>query len=220
MVKKVLVVGIGIFGRSLALALSQKGMEVVAVDRNRDTIEELADKVDYALRLDATDERALGNLGLDGIDLGIACIGENFEANLLATVHMKNLGLPQVICRSKNETQTKIYQSIGVSIIINPEQEAAEQLALKVAHGEVMQSVPLPGGYIYAKIAAPSGSWGRSLAELNLRAKYGLNLISVQRRERSSKGGTISPDADFVIIEHDELHLVGLERDIIKFSKH
>ncbi len=219
MVKKVLLVGIGIFGRSLALALSQKGMEVIAVDRNKDTIEEIANKVDYALRLDATDERAIANLGLDGIDLGIACIGENFEANLLATVHMKNLGLPQVICRSKNETQTKIYRSIGVEIIVNPEQEAAEQLALKVAHGDVLQSVPLPGGYLYAKFAAPSASWGRSLAELNLRAKHGLNLISVQRRD-SDKTGTINPDAEFVILEHDELHLVGLERDIVKFSKY
>lgn len=219
--KKVLVVGIGIFGRSLALSLSQKGMEVIAVDRNRDTIESIADKIDYAIRMDATDERALGNLGINGIDLGIACIGENFEANLLAAVNMKNLGLPQVICRAKNDIQSKIYRSIGIEMIVNPEGDAAEQLALQVAHGGVMQSVPLPGGYIYAKIAAPTESWGRSLAELNLRAKYGLNLISVQREPQNGNAGeTINPGADFILAERDELHLVGLERDIIKFSKH
>ncbi len=218
--RKILVVGIGIFGRSLALSLSQKGMEVIAVDRNRDTIEEIADKVDYAIRADATDERALGNLGIDGIDLGIACIGENFEANLLATVNMKQLGLPQVICRAKNEIQMKIYRSIGIEVIINPERDAAEQLALQVAHGGVIGAVPLPGGNIFAKINAPTESWGRSLAELNLRAKYGLNLISVQRETRDgSDGEVLNPDANFILAERDELHLIGHERDIIKFTK-
>ena len=218
---KVLVIGLGFFGRNLARSLSEKGAEVIAVDQNKAIVEELQSKVAYAMCLDATDEQALSAVGVRDIDVGIACIGESFEANLLASVNMINLGIKQIISRGSSAIEHKILKAVGVDRIISPEREAAEQMALGLMHGPVLEAFHLPDGFICAKVPAPKGFVGKTPGELKLRQEFRVHLMVLHRPGQSATDRVerfLDPENE-VLNPEDLLTLVGLEDDIYKFKK-
>jgi len=185
---KYLVVGLGIFGRELAYSLIEKGAEVIAVDERMDVVEDIQDMVTYAMRLDAKDERALASLGVQDIDMGIVCIGENFEANLLAAVNLKQLGVKKVAARASNPTQVKILKSVGIDLIVSPEIEAAERFSYRLMHSGLMDITFLGGGSVAAKITSPKVFIGKTPAELELRTKYDVNLIAIHSPQPEKEG--------------------------------
>lgn len=221
--KKILVIGCGYFGRNLSLSLAKRGAEVVAVDIDMAIVNELKDQVAYAVKLNATDEKSLASLGIPDIDVGIACIGESFECNLLAAVNLKNLGIKRVIARAATPVQFKIMRAVGVDQVISPEQDAAEYMASSLMNLDLMDAVPIGDGYTAAKIPAPTRFYGKTLAEIGLRPKFGVNLISIFRQDPKGKseGKVIgNPDGDTTIMEGDELGVVALERDLKKLTSY
>lgn len=222
---KFLIIGLGIFGRELAVSLIEKGAEVIAVDQRMELVEEIQDQVTYAIRLDAMDEKALGSIGVEDIDVGVVCIGENFESNLLAAVHLKKLGVKTVIARSSNPTQEKILKAVGVDLVITPEMEAAERLSYRLMHQGLLDITYIGGETVAAKIKVPEIFIGKTPAELELRSKYGVNLIAIHSPQKSKEGGELppiinnNPDAKTVFKEDDVLVLIGRNRDLQKLSK-
>jgi trk system potassium uptake protein TrkA len=222
---KFLIIGLGIFGRELAVSLIEKGAEVVAVDQKMELVEDIQDQVTYAIRLDAMDERALSSIGLEEIDVGVVCIGEDFESNLLAAVHLKNFGVKTVIARASNPTQEKILKAVGVDLVITPEMEAAERLSYRLMHQGLLDVTFIGGGVVAAKIQVPEVFVGKTPAELQLRTKYGVNLIAIHRPQKDKSGRELppivnnNPDANAVFEEGDIMVLIGNNRDLQKISK-
>lgn len=222
---KYLIIGLGIFGRELAMSLIEKGAEVIAVDERMELVEEIEDKVTYAIKLDAMDEKALSSIGVDEIDVGVVCIGEDFEANLLAAVNLKQLGVRRVIARASNPTHQKILQAVGVDMIIAPEIEAAERLSYRLMHSGLMDVSFIGGGTVAAKIKVPQIFVGKTPAQLELRTKYGVNLIAIHSPQPEKDGKkrlpiiNNNPEPNTVFKENDILVLIGKTSDIQKLAK-
>lgn len=184
--KRFSVIGLGYFGQRLALELSQRGAEVVVIDNTLSKIEDMKNKVAYAVRLDSTDDTALRNQGLEDLDAVIVTIGEDFESALLTVVHLLQYQCKKVIVKSTSPVHTKIFKSVGVHSVISPEEIIAERLATTLMTANVLDSIPLTEDYRIVQIIAPERFENKTLRELDLRRKHEVNLITIKRREQSS----------------------------------
>lgn len=221
--RKFAVVGLGAFGESLAKSLTEKGAEVIAIDRNMERVEAIQDYVSVAVQLDSTDENALLAQGVNDVDVAVVCIGEDFESNLLTSVLLKQIGVKTVITRATNAIEEKILRAVGIERVVNPEQEVGERLAYSLMHPALKEILYLAGNINVAELEAPKAFVGKSLKDLSLRAKYGLNLIIIKSTDQSAgdkepKEKAIIPAADTVIHEGDILVVVGTKENISKIA--
>lgn len=223
---KYLIVGLGVFGKELAANLIEKGAEVIVVDKNMELVEEMQDMVTYAVKLDATDESSLSALGVGDIDVAVVCIGEHFESNLLAAVNIKQLGVKKVIARASDPVHVKILRAVGVDMIITPEVEAAEKLSYRLMHKGLIDITFIGDGNAAAKVTAPKPFIGKSIAQIALRVKYGVNLIAIQspRKDEKEEAGRAfitnnNPSADTIIGEGDIMVVIGSNRDLQNLTK-
>ncbi len=222
---KYLIVGLGVFGRELALDLIEKGAEVIAVDKNMELVEDIQEMVTYAIKLDATDEKALGSIGVDDIDVAVVCIGEHFESNLLAAVNLKQHGAQKVIARAANVVHKKILQAVGVDMVIAPDIEAAERLSYRLFHKGLLDITFMGGEMVSVKMKTPKSFVGKTLAEIALRREYGVNLIAVHSPEKpedekdQSMEVNDNPHGDTEIKEGDVLVIVGKKKDLVRLTK-
>lgn len=176
------VIGLGQFGSRLAARLSEQGAEVLAIDHDRDIVELVRDKVTHAVALDVTDEDALRAAGLADVRAAVVCIGQNFEAITLATVLLKQLGVPRVIARAPSPLAARILARIGADDIVNPEEEAADRWCHRLVAPRFLSQIEFHEGYSLIEVKAPADWIGRSLADLHLRAKLGLHVVALKRR--------------------------------------
>lgn len=225
---KFIIVGLGVFGRSLAENLIQKGTEVIAVDKNMELIEEVRDLVTYAVCMDSTDEKSLESLGLKDVDVGIVCIGEDFEANLLTSVLLKHNGVKKVISRASDPLHIKILKAVGIDQIVTPGVEAAEKLAYGLIHKSLLDISYISETTAAAKISIPPSFAGKTLGKLNLRARFGINVVAIHRmvevqgKEGSEKVEKVIsniPGADTVIESNDILVVIGETENLDKVMR-
>ena len=225
---KYVIIGLGVFGRALAENLIQKGSEVIAVDKNMELIEEVRDLVTYAVCMDSTDEKALDALGLKDVDVGIVAIGENFEANLLTAVLLKHKGVKKVISRASDPLHIKILKAVGIDQIVTPGVEAADKLAYSLIHKSLLDISYISETTAAAKISVPSSFTGKTLGKLNLRARFGINVVAIHRMiETQGKEGSVVqekvisniPGADTVIEANDILVVIGETQDLDKIMR-
>ncbi len=213
--RKFAIIGLGTFGESLAKSLTEKGAEVIAIDRNMDRVEAIQDYVSIAVQLDSTEEGALLAQGIDEVDVAVVCIGEDFKSNLLTSVLLKQIGVPQVISRSTGMLETKILKAVGIERVVDPEEEVGERLAYSLMHPALKDIFYLAGNISVAEFKAPRSFVGKTLQELSLRPKYGINLIVI--RSQTEKGEqVVMPNAETVIREGDHLMVVGSREAINK----
>jgi trk system potassium uptake protein TrkA len=220
---KYVVIGLGVFGRALADNLIQKGTEVIAVDKDMDLVEEIRDNVTYAVCMDSTDEKALDGIGLKDVDVGIVCIGEDFEANLLTSVLLSQKGVKRVISRASDPLHIKILKAVGITSVITPGVEAAEKLAYSLVHKSLLDISYISETTAAAKISVPSSFAGKTLGKLNLRARFGINVVAIHRMvETQGKEGPLLqekvisniPGAETIIEPNDILVVIGETQDL------
>lgn len=225
--RRIAVVGLGRFGTMLARELSARGSQVIAIDRNLQMINAIKDEVDVAVRLDSTDEVALMAQEIDKMDVCVVAIGENFEAALLTTVIAKKAGVPRVICRAQTELHAEIFKSIGVDQVIQPEIEAGQHLARRLASPQLEDYVVLGEGYTLVELRAPAAFHGKTPVETALRSRYGVNLIAIKRPTVSpaedadaNEYRIISvPQPDEQILADDILVLIGSDEALARLPK-
>jgi trk system potassium uptake protein TrkA len=228
--EKYIIIGLGVFGRALAENLIQKGTEVIAIDKNMELIEEVRDIVTFAVCMDSTDEKALDSLGLKNVNVGIVCIGEDFEANLLTSVLLKQKGVKKVISRASDPLHIKILKAVGIDQIITPGVEAAEKLAYSLIHKSLLDISYISETTAAAKISVPQEFTGKTLGKLNLRARFGINVVAIHRMveiEGSNGEGFVkqekvisnTPGAETVIGPHDILVVIGETKDLEKIMR-
>lgn len=227
---KFVIIGIGQFGRALALHLADLGFEVTILDEREAIVTELKDRVTYALVGDATDIRVLRQLELVGEDTYvIVAVGEQFERNLLITAQLKELGVTNLLTRSVNELHGRLLKLIGVNDLIRVEDVAARQLADRFTSEGLMRTRRMDSTHSLADVRLPQEWVGRSLMEVGLRSEYRLNLLTVRRGKVHETHLTDdvlsepeqpvidSPDASLVFQEGDVLVLFGKDGDLQRF---
>lgn len=217
---RIAVIGLGRFGFQLALQLTKSGAEVIAIDKDSKLVEQLANEVVVAVRLDSTDEQALREQGIDKVDVAVVSIGDNFAANILTTVTLKSLGIRYICSRAEEETHGKILKRIGADEIIIPEEESAQRWSFRLLAPQIGEKMELAPGFSLARYAAPDSFAGKNLIDLQLRKKYHVNLIGLRSQgditdeEKKSKTLMQIPQPDTTIQQGDILWLVGKDDDL------
>lgn len=227
MSRKFAVIGVGKYGQEIARELARKGAEVHAFDMEESRIEAIKDDVALAITLDATDPRILRSKGVDQMDAVVVAIGENFEATVLTSMKLLDMGIPRVIARASGKNQLRILQKLGITEILAPEMEIATSVAERLVNPSITGFLQLPDGYEIAEIKAPAGIANRSLEDIDLRNKYRLTLITLKREYeiKDDQLGELQkeehiigvPKSETMIYETDTLVVFGKLGDVKKF---
>lgn len=219
--KKFAILGLGRFGRTLALKLYESGAEVIVADINADVIDEIKESVTLAVRMDTTDSKALTEQGIDKVDIAIVGMGDKFEPNVLTTFTLKQIGVKRVIVKAADWTHKRILEQVGADEVISPENESAVRLANKLINPEVKDSLELAKGHRIALVPVPSRFAGKTLIDVDSRNKYKVNIVAIKKVNGKGKKGkeviNDIPSADDVLEEDDMLYVVGADNDISDF---
>ena len=180
MKKTYAVIGLGRFGTAVADRLYALGNEVLVVDESPEQVQKMESRVTYAVVADARDEAVLRSLGMRNYDCAIVAIGSDLAASVVITMNLKELGVPQVICKAPDETQKRALEKIGADKVMIPEREAGVKLAQAVTSSSILDFIELSDQYGIAEVQLPESWAGKSLRELNIRVKYGVNIIAIR----------------------------------------
>lgn len=203
--KSYVVIGLGLFGQSVARQLCALGAEVLVIDRNNDLVQQVANDVTHAVVADAQDKEVLRALDVQDFDCAVLAIGDDLAASVLITMNLKELNLPYIVCKAHDETHAKVLQKLGADRVVIPEQEYAQRLGRTLFSHNVLDYIELSEEYGILEVPAP-GAWiGKTLRELNVRAKLGVNIIAVE----SGKKTNVAPGADYVIKDGDIMVVLG-----------
>lgn len=220
---KCAVIGLGEFGRSAAIGLARNGAEVIAVDLDINCINDVKEEVALAVRLDASQEEAMEGHGIADVDVLIAAIGANFEAQVLVVVHAKRFGIKKIVARATTPDHARVLKAIGADEVFNPEEEAARWMVQRLTLTNITNYFELAEGFSIVEVNAPQGVVGQTLERLNLRRRFRINLVAIKRMEVGQDGAkTIKsfnpvPLPDDIIQENDVLTLVGSVLDLATF---
>lgn len=174
------VIGLGRFGSRLATTLAASGHEVIAVDSDPALVQEIRDRVTHTVALDTTDEAALVMQGLDRVDTAVVGIGTDFEATALTTVLLKQHGVKWVVARATSAMAARILTKIGADQVVNPEDEAADQWAVRLTAPQFLNHYELAPGHGLVEVRTPEKWVGKSLRELNIRDEFGVHVVAIK----------------------------------------
>lgn len=228
MKKQIAVIGLGTFGGNIARLLSQKGCEVLAIDIDEENIEEISNVVTHAVQADATEERTLQALGIESMDVAIVGIGESMEASILVTLLLKEMGVKRIVVKALNSLHGKILRKVGADKIIFPERDMAIKLAESLISPNILDQIDLSPYYSIVEIHAPKDFIGKTIREIDIRAKYGVTVIAIKKKEPivTRSGETdfkevmnISPQPEDEINEGDILVVLGRSETITRLKK-
>lgn len=221
------VIGLGAFGKKVAFTLSQKGANVIAIDKNRESVEEIKEQVSAALVLDSTDEEAMKAAGIKDVDAAVVALGDNQEEAILITAILKKMGVSKIVARAINQLYAHVLKSVGADNVIVIEERMGEDLAKRLLSPEIYQHVVLTTGHSLVEVEARPEFVGKSLRQLDFRRTFGVNVIAIQKRiPNVNDEGKITytvavndiPGPDDSIEKGDILVVVGADENIEKMS--
>lgn len=213
---KFLVIGLGSFGSHVAKTLYEKGNEVLAIDKDEKRIEDIKTSVSRAVNMDAANKENLQAMGILDMDVVIVSSGPDMESSILTTLFLHEIGAKRIVAKALTEDHAKILRAIGATQVIFPEKDMAIRTALKLSSPNMLEFLPLISGVIIEEIAAPERFIGKSLKELDLRNKYGIQVIAI--KELIPEKTLFIPRADFVIKDSDVLVIMGEEKQLAKIN--
>lgn len=213
---KFAVIGLGSFGSNIAKTLYEKGNEVLAVDEDKEKIDEVKNFVSHAVHMDAADKENLQALGIKDMDVVIVSLGPEMESSILTVLYLNEMGTKCIVAKALTEDHAKILESVGATEIIYPEKDMAIKTALKLSCPNVLEYLPLISGFRIQEIAPPEKFIGKNLRELDLRNKYGIQVIAI--KELIPEKTTFVPKADFVLKDSDILVIMGEDKQLEKIN--
>jgi len=214
--KEFAVIGLGNFGATVARELSKLKCNVTAIDGDKSRVLALQDIVRQAIVADATQREFLMNLEVDKFDCIVVSTGENTDASVLIALHLKDLGAQRVIVKAKSEDHAKILLKVGATQAIIPEKEMASKIAHSLAVSNLLDSLPLTGDYFVAEIPPPDKFVNKTLTELKIRAKYGVQVIAIKNADTGVF--EFVPGATYRVKASDILVVLGQAKDIEKLK--
>ncbi|WP_141431342.1 TrkA family potassium uptake protein [Bacillus sp. 03113] len=214
MKKEFAVIGLGRFGGSICQALSEQGLEVMAIDNNEDKVNEFSSIVSHAVVADSTDEAVLKSLGIRNFDHIIVAIGEDIQASILTTLILKELGVVNITVKAQNDYHEKVLRKIGADHVVHPERDMGQRIAHNILSNSVLDYLELSDEHSIVEIVARGKLEGHSIMDLDIRAKYGINIVAIKRNSEI----IVSPQATEIIHEDDILIVIGADVDIKRFE--
>ncbi|MDO4881502.1 MAG: TrkA family potassium uptake protein [Capnocytophaga sp.] len=213
--KNFLVIGLGEFGKSVAKTLYKNKANVLAIDSSTELIQQALNEgfIDEAIILDATDELALKNVVKDDFDTAFVSVGDNIQASILITLHLKELGLKNIICKAVNHTQGRVLEKIGATQVVFPEESMGEKIAFSVLRPTIVEYFKFSEDYFIYEVKVPKSYVNKSLTELNLRHKYEINILAVKHSDGKMN---ITPDPTMKLGKDDLLVILARENTIGK----
>ena len=212
--KQFAVFGLGSFGKSVALTLQSFGCDVIAVDNCYEKIQDIADSVSYAMCGDVTEPEFMKTIGARNLDGAVIAISENLEAAIMATMLSKEMGIPYVLAKAMDELQGKILEKIGAESIVYPEIDMGERVAKKLMSTEFFDWIELSPDYSLTEKLIPKQWEGKSLAELRVREKFGINVIGILKEDKMD----MALDPSKPLQADDMLFIIGKNSDLEKFK--
>ena len=203
--KSYVVIGLGLFGSEVARRLCALGSEVMAIDTDQDLVQRISGDITHAVVADARDKEVLKALGVKDFDCAIVAIGDSLADSVLATMNVKELGVPYVVAKAHDETHREVLKKLGADRVVIPEKEQASRLAKGLTSANVLEYIELSKDCGIIEVPAPEKWADKSLMELNVRAKMGVNIIAVKRNGEIN----VSPAAQFRILAGDILVVLG-----------
>jgi trk system potassium uptake protein len=217
MKKQFTIIGLGNFGFYLAVALCQKGHEVLGIDINPKLVQEIRDQISRAVIADATDPQALRELELKSMDAVVICIGSILNSSILATLNVKDLGVKKVVAKAVSDAHGRILRKIGADEIYFPEKDLALTAAQRLDNPNVLDYLPFMEGYSIVQLAPPSSFMGKNLIELDLINRFGIQVIAI--KELVPENVVMIPTGRFVVKDSDILVLLGPDQALAELQE-
>ncbi|NMB45009.1 MAG: TrkA family potassium uptake protein [Firmicutes bacterium] len=208
------VIGLGRFGTSVAQTLYEMGCEVLAIDSDEEKVQMVANTVTHAVQADATDEGAMRALGLRNFDVAIVSIGD-VQASILTTLVLKEMGIKWLIAKALSELHGRVLEKIGADKVIYPERDMGMRVAHNLISGSIVDYVELAPGYSIIEVVAQGKYSGRTLKELDLRARYGVSIMAIKRGAEV----IVAPGANDYIQTGDQLIAIGKDEMLERFEQ-
>jgi len=227
--KQFAVIGLGVFGTSIAQNLMKEGMEVIAIDTAEQNIEAIKNNVTQAAILDSTKEEALQAIDIGKIDCAIIAIGEDMESSVMTALLLKKLEVPRIVARANSEAHRKILTLIGVDEIVSPEEDMGIRLARRLSSTHILHHLDISEEHTIAEIIVGESFIGKTIRGLNLRSRFGVNIVGIKKKiyHVTDMGENVFvekyvdfPSPDDVIEEDDVLVMVGSERAISELERY
>jgi trk system potassium uptake protein TrkA len=213
---QIVVIGLGRFGFNVARRLHEAGHEVLAVDVDPQIVQKVQDVSTRAVVLDARDSDRLAALGVADFDVAVVSLGELVDVSTLVALHLKELGVPKIVTKAGSDDHAKLLRLIGVHEIVHPEREAAEQLAQRLTHANLLEHLPLGDSHSIEEIAPSERFIGRTLRELELPRRFGVQVLGVH--DVLADRIDLNPGADFRVKDSDALIVLGRNEDMQKLK--
>ena len=213
--KSYVVIGLGRFGAEMALQLYSHGEDVLAIDTDELIVDKIADRVTKAVAADARDLDVLRKLGVEDFDRAVVAVGSDLAASALITMNLKTLGVPYILCKAHDDTYREILERLGANRVIIPEREIADKLAKGLTTAGVMEYIELSGEYGIVEMAPPKEWLGKTIRALELRSRFGANVIAQRRGEELR----IPPDIDTPLTDDCVLVVLGSYKVLDKLEK-
>lgn len=212
--KQFVIIGLGRFGSSVAKTLYALGNDVLAIDMDEDLVQDISESVTHAVQMDATDEGALRTLGIRNFDVAVVTIGANIQASVMATLLVKELGVKYIIAKGNSDLHAKVLYKIGADRVILPEKDMGVRVAHNLVSSSILDYIELSPDYSIIEIDTPKEWQNKTIRELSLRSKYGINVMAIKRQNDVN----ISPYAEDIIEPGDVVVAIGSADDLSKLE--
>lgn len=213
--KSFIVIGVGRFGSALIRTLFDMGYDVMAVDRNPEVIRDIAEFATEAVECDVRDENTLRALGLNNFDAAVVSIGNDLESSILATILLKEEGIPKIIAKAQTILHGRVLYRVGADKVVYPEREMGERVAHNLANSHIEDFFSLSEGHGLLEIHVLSAWIGRSLGEVKMRNKYHVNVVAIHR----GKETIVNPTANMTMEKDDLLVVIGATENLNELER-
>ena len=204
--KSFAILGLGIFGSTMAKTLSEYGYDVIRIDTDIMNVDRVSDFVTQAVQADFTDIDQLRSIGVQDVDVAVIATGSKLEASVMAVLHLKELGVPFIMAKAKNKVYMQILLKVGADRVVRPEKEMGERVAKSLMSQNIIDMVDIDEDYSMMELSAPKDWIGKKLVDLDARSRYGVNVLGVRETENSRLNFGIT--ADYIIREEDTLLVI------------
>jgi trk system potassium uptake protein TrkA len=212
--KSVLVIGMGRFGRNLAMKMQELGNSVMVVDIKAQLEQDISYLFNDYLIGDCTNENVLGALGVKNFDICFVTIGKNFEASIVVTSLLKTYGAKHIVTKTDRDIQRDVLKKVGADEVVYPDRDFAEKLAIRYNSDKIFDYMELPGDFSIYEIAVPKNWIGKQIVTLDVRRKFGVNILAIKNNTTLQP----VPGSDYMFMEGDEIIVMAKEKDVFRIA--
>lgn len=215
MKKEIAVIGLGRFGGSIVMELSEMNVDVLVIDTDEARVNEYQDYYSEGIIGDSTDEAMLKSIGIDNYDNVIVAIGDNIQASILSTLILKDLGVKKVTTKAQNSYHGRVLEKIGADIVVHPERDMGRRIAHRLVSSSIVEYLEVSTNHSIIEYSANAKLENKRISDLNIREKFGISIIAINR----DNDIIVSPDSQISILGGDILILIGSDQQLNHFEK-